>query len=342
LLKSFFKYSFKKFSLIRFLKTLTIFCILLGSSQKIKAQKIHIPEPEVDTSYIKLHYGEWSLRAFGALRYHNLTLKNDQNGKVRYTPDNPLSIGFGFAYRFIVLDLGLRLNNDKELTKLDFQSQLLIKNNLIEVVFQSYQGFQKKINGSSRGFRKDLKSTIFTLNHFYNINPRKLTLSSALAGNKVQRKSAGTLLLGSYLSYNKVTADSILFSGGDFNDFGKISNYKMLNLGAYFGYAYTLVLPKKMFLFGFVSPGIGLNFAKIDALETYTPPVFPAGKLHFRVAVGRYSNRTYVILGLTTNLSLINLGHGNRYRQNAGNIKLVFGYRFNSKNKITETIDKTF
>jgi Domain of unknown function (DUF4421) len=321
------------------MKILCFFCLCLAFTSQ--AQKIAIHEPEVDSSYIELHYSEWSLRAFGAIRYHNLILMNDRV-KISFTPDSPFSIGAGFAYRFIVLDMGLRLNRNKDLSRFDFQSQLLIKHHLIELVLQNYQGFQKKVNGSGGGFREDLTSTIFTLNHLYNINNKKLTLSSALSGNKVQKKSAGTMLLGGYFSYNKVQADSVLFSGGDFNEFGEITNYEMINAGVYLGYAYTLVLPQKIFLFGSFSPGIGFNFAKINALETYEPPIFPAGKLNFRIAVGRYSDRTYVILALTTNLSFINLGYGNRYRQNAGNIKLVFGYRFKSKNIITKKIDETF
>ncbi len=316
-----------------------------GLSKKSAAQKIHISDPEVDSSFIQYNKKEWSLRAFGVTKFHNIILKNSDKTTIKYRPNNPFSFGLGFTYRFLIIDLGIVLNKKAQFENFDFQSNLLLKQNLIEFVFQKYQGFYQLIDKSDKLFRDDLKSTFFTINHFYNVNDKKLSLGTALAGNKIQMKSTGTVILGSYLSYNKIAADSSLVDFSNQPQFDRETRFKtleMYNVGAYFGYAYSLVLPKNFIVFSNLTPGIGFNFAEATGDETYKPPIFPAGKLNFRIAIGNYSKRIYTILGFNTNLSLINLGNGNSLRHNAGQIKLVIGYRMKKSNKIIETIDKTF
>ena len=326
-------------------KALLILCICLGFSIKIGAQVIPIPDPEVDSSYVKVDYNSWSLRAFSVFKYHNLVFSNSSGGQIKYIPTDPFSVGVGFAYQFIILDFGIRINKDNTLARFDFQANLVFKKNMIEILAQRYQGFQTTIADSKEYFRDDITSTLFNYSHFYNFNNKQLSLASTYSGNKIQKKSTGTFLVGGYLSYSKIKADSSLvptFIDGEITNIDTSSEFSMLNIGAYFGYAYSLVLPHNFIFFGSISPGIGFNFADAKIDEDFQPPIFPAGKFHFRASFGYYTKRIYTILGLTTNLSVVSLGDGFRFRQNGGQIKLVFGYRFYSGNPVTETIDKTF
>ncbi len=316
-----------------------------GSVQKANAQKLNIPKPEVDSTYIELDYKRWSLRAFGVIKFHTVILKNDQGGEVRFRPTDPLSIGLGFAYRFLLIDVGVRLNKDNTLSRLDLQGSLLLKKNLIEVIVQRYEGFQEKVDNSKNTFRDDLRSSLFAINYFYNFNNKKLSLGSVLAGNRIQKKSTGTFILGGFFSFNQIKADSSIVSyslDNSFDEYARFNNLKSTNFGAYFGYAYSLVLPHNFAFFTNLSPGLGFSFTNVEGDETYTPPIFPSGKLHFRASLGHYTKKIYTILSFNTYLSIISLGHGNRYILNAGQFKLAVGYRMKSKNKITETIDKTF
>jgi hypothetical protein len=318
---------------------------VIGLGQKANAQKLNIPDPELDSAYVEVDYKQWSIRAFGVIKYHTVILKNNKGGVVKYFPTDPLSIGLGFAYRFLLIDIGIRLNKDNTLSRLDLHGNLVLKKNLIEVFIQRYEGFQERADNSINLFRDDLKSSLFAINHFYNFNNKKLSLGSVLAGNKIQKKSTGTFVLGSYFSYNQVKADSSIVNSSEqnsFNEFANFTNLKTINFGAYFGYAYSLVLPKNFAFFSTINPGLGFNISKSEGDETYTPPIFPSGKLNFRASLGHYAKRIYIILGFNTYLTFIKLGHGNRYTLNAGQLKLAIGYRMNSKNKITETIDKTF
>jgi len=334
-----------KLIFFRCYKALLVFCICLGISIKIGAQVIPIPDPEVDSSYIKLDYNTWSLRAFAIIKYQSLVLSNSSGEQIKYTPTNPFSTGVGFAYRFIILDLGIRINKDKEFKRFDLQANLVFKKHMIEILVQRYQGFQTTLNNSEEYFRDDIISDLFNYNHFYNFNNKQLSLGSSYSGNKIQKKSTGTFIVGGYLSYSKIKADSTLIPtliDGDFTNIATLTEFSMVNIGAYFGYAYSLVLPHNFIFFGSASPGIGFNFTNATAYEDLQPPIFPAGKFHFRVSIGYYTKRIYTILGLTTNLSIVSLGEATRLRQNGGQIKLVFGYRFRSKIILTKTIDKTF
>ena len=316
-----------------------------GSAQKANAQKLKIPEPEVDSSYIELDYKRWSLRAFGVIKFHTIILKSDQGGKVKYTPTDPLSIGLGFSYRFLLIDIGIRLNKDNTLSRHDLQGSLLFKKSLFELIIQRYEGFQERADNSIDYFRNDLRSSLFAINYFYNFNNDKLSLGSVLAGNRIQIKSTGAFVLGGYFSFNQVKADSSLVSSSSdnpFNEYANFTNLKTINLGAYFGYAYSLALPYNFAFFTTLNPGLGFSFSKVEGSESYEPPVFPSGKLHFRASLGHYSKKVYIIFSFNTYVSFIRLGHGNRYWLNAGQLKLAVGYRMKSKNKITETIDRTF
>ena len=313
---------------------------------KIYAQKIiQIPDPELDSSYVEVDYKQWSIRAFSAFWYHNLILKNNNNGRIAYYPTSPFSLGIGFSYRFLVIDIGFRFTREFESTRFDFQSQFVFKNNLFDVIFQDYTGFQRRRKGDPIEFRDDIKSNIITFNHFFIVNHKKISMSSALSGNRIQRKSAGTLLLGSFLSYNRIKADSTLIpneTNGDFDELAQIVDAQTFNFGAYIGYAYNWVLPKGFFIFSSITPGIGVNIGKVKSMDTYSPPFFPTWKLYGRVSFGKVFNNSYLILGMTSNLTLFQLTDANSYQHNAGQIKLVYGYRFKKQNKITETIDKTF
>ena len=329
-----------RLSLIFFLFSNAIF------STNTFAQKIiEIPDPELDSSYVEVNYKQWSVRAFSALWYHNLILKNSSNGRIAYYPTSPFSLGIGFAYRFLVIDIGFRFTREFKSNRFDFQTQFVIKRNLFDLLFQDYSGFQRRRKGVPIEFRDDIKSRIFTFNHFFIVNNDKLSMSSALSGNRIQRKSAGTLLFGSFLSYNKIKADSTLIpkeADGNFDNFAQIVDSRTFNFGVYIGYAYNWVLPKGFFIFSSISPGIGVNIGKVNSVETYTPPVFPTWKIYGRVSFGKAFKNSYLILGLTSNLTLFQLTDVNSYQHNAGQFKLVFGYRFKKQNKITETIDKTF
>lgn len=339
------KNSFKSCYFFRVFKVLITLCLLSGCSNPTIAQIVPIAEPEVDSAYIELNYTTWSLRAFGAFKYHNLVISNTSGGKVKYRPTNPFSAGVGFAYRFIIMDIGFRINKDNRITRFDCITNLVFNKIMFEILAQKYEGFEEVVGTSEEYLRQDIKSTLISISQFYNFNNQQLSLSSTFSGNKIQKRSTGAFIVGSYFSYSKIESDSSLIPAsvqGQFNDSANFNNFSTINVGGYFGYAYSLVLPSNFIFFSSLNPGIGFNFTTENDSETYTPPVFPAGKLHFRISGGYYTKRIYMILGLTTNLSILSLGEGNRFRQNGGQIKLVFGYRFNSINPLTKTIDKTF
>ncbi len=337
--------NFNNITVFSFYKALLFLCFSLVSAPKPKAQTIPIADPKLDTSYVQLDYDTWSLRAFGVIKYHNFVLSNQSGEKIKYTPINPFSVGLGFAYRFIIMDAGFRLNKDNRLTRFDFNANLVFNKNMFEILLQRYEGFEGTIGTSTEYFREDIRSTLFNINQFYNFNNKKLSLGSTLSGNKIQQRSTGTFILGGYFSYSKIEADWSLVPSSrekDFNKEADFTEYSAINIGAYFGYAYSLVLYEKYILFTSVSPGIGLNFANVKGIENYKPPIFPVGKLHFIASIGYYTKRIYIIMALSTNLFITSLGNENRLKQNAGQIKLAFGYRIYSKNPLTKTIDKAF
>jgi len=292
-------------------------------------------DPDVDSSYIIKETTFWSLRPFATFKSQRIELTSrESNTRVTYRPNNPFALGIGFSYRYLLLDFGFGVKFDKEnpTDRFDFQGNLVLQQHLFDFTIQRYKGFElQDPDPADSEFRDDIETINVNLDYLYNFNSRRLSASIAIAGDYVQKKSTGSFMLGGYLTYYKLKADSTIVPQGklsDFNSFGQIRELSHFSFGLSGGYAYSLVLPYNFFLFASFNPGIGLNFGNVEAQEGYDPPVFPVGKSDVRGAFGYTSTRIYSIISYTTDIFLFSLDHQNRFRYNFGRLKLVVGIKF--------------
>lgn len=319
-------------------------------ASSIKAQKIPIfRDPVVDSTYINLLPGKWSLRTFASSPYQAFSIRNKENQTVKYIPNNLLGVGLGFSYRFIVLDLGINIKSkDTNATsRLDLQMSILLQKHHMDFYFQTYKGFDLvKSPFGEEQFRDDIRSSALGINYYHNFNGKKLSLRSAFAGDQLQRKSSGTFALGGYFSFYKLHADSSIININNqpfFNEYSNIEENELFEWGVSGGYAYNIIFPKNLFFYSSVMPGVGINFGSIESSgQTYEPPIRPVVKVGLRASVGYAGKRAYGILSFISDYFLIDLGHENHYRYNPGKFKLVFGYRLQSKVKFLEKVNDQF
>lgn len=299
---------------------------------------------EMDSSYVDLDR-RWSLRAYSLVKFQTIFLKNKSNNQsIRYFPGNPFGVGLGFAYRYLVIDLGinLRLDKDTEASHVDFQGSLFLRTEAFDFFVQRYRGF-RGVNFSFKDekFRDDIKTFALGFDYFHTFNGRRLSIASALQGTSIQKKSTGSFVLGGYFSLYRLASDSSIVPPSEqpnFNDRAQIHETRFTNFGIQAGYAYSLVFPRNYFFFASILPGLGFNFGAIEAGEDYRPRRAPAGKLNLRLAMGRAARQYYTIISFDMDNFLMNIGHQNRYRYSLGKIKLVVGYRMNSQLKALQRL----
>jgi len=317
--------------------------IVLSSLSMARSQEvIQSFTPQVDTSYINLLYDDWSLRLLGVFKYQNIIFSNGDGETIKYLPNDRTSVGVGFAYKFLVVDVGIRLLlNQEELTsRFDLQGDLAFSRHFVNVFIQRYKGFDEANSPSGVGFRDDIRSWIGGLNYFYNFNHKRVSIRSIFTGNRKQKKSAGTFLAGGYFSMQNLHADSSIVSqrGSEFNSFAQITDMQMLNAGITGGYGYIWVLPRNFFIFGALMPGIGINAGDVEAETNYDVKIGPSGKIHGKAALGHIAGRFYSGVTYSVDYFINNIGKSNLFRYNVGKLKVVFGYRLRAKGTVIENL----
>lgn len=298
--------------------------------------------PEIDTSYVSLKYDNWSLRLLTTYKHQNIFLSNATGETVKYVPNDQLSTGVGFSYKNLIIDLGVRLlfNRDEFTSRVDLQSEIAFQEHLVGVLIQRYKGFNKSNANGTEGFRDDMRSWVAGINYLYNFNPEKISIRSVITGNRQQKKSAGTLLLGGFISFQDLNADTTLVTStdGGFNEYAEMESLTMMNIGIMGGYAFITPITKHFFFFGGLMPGLGLNIGEVDGTRSYNIPLGPMAKVNTRAAFGYIGPRWYSGVHYSSDYYIINTGHDNLFRYNIGKFKLVLGYKFPAKNTIIERI----
>jgi len=217
---------------------------------------------QVDSIYVKEHKQPYGVKvAFGkdilALDY---TLEDGKNGQT-YQSNKPTNIGIGFLWRSSSLSFsyGFSFMRDKERGKTkatDFQYHYYGDKFLIDLYYKRNKGFYSYTNDTKEStpttnnifpeFKIHMYGGLFQ----YVFNSKKYSLGAANDFNKVQIKSAGSLLLGGGIFYSSLrnipTASDVI------QDYDK----KTYHFGPNIGYGYNWVPFKKVLVAGAFTLGI--------------------------------------------------------------------------------------
>lgn len=286
--------------------------------------------PKVDTNYVDLLYDSWSIRTVATFKYQNLILRNDDGSRIRFVPKDRTAVGIGFAYKFLAVDIALRLLLAQEnfTKRFDFQGDIALQKHLIDVNVQRYEGFEQRSETLS-AFREDVRSWVIGLNYFYNFNHRRLSIRSVFTGNRRQKKSAGSFVLGGFISVQDLKSDSTLSAGEQGFESGQIRNARFNLAGIQGGYTYLKTLPANFYLFGGIMPGIGLNNGYTRNINRNDIEMEPMFKLNIKAAAGHIGRRFYGGVIYSADYFLLNIDSRNNLDYNIGKIKFVIGYKLN-------------
>ena len=321
-----------------------LFLSLWIYSSNLSAQKIPIlSKPQVDSAYVDLLWDKWSLRLFSQINYQTLKLSSSESGSsLKYRPNNLLGIGFGFTYKLLLLDFAfaLKLQNETPSTGFGIGVNFGIGNHHnIRVNYQGFSGFDRVNAPFENAFRDDIQSRNISLRYHKSFRDDRLLMRSVSSSDQINKASAASFFVGSFLTYHLVNSDASLIPADLSPEFNAEANWTracFIDIGVTGGTSFIFNVVEGLYLFGRVAPGIGVNFGNIQSSTNYTTPIGPSGILGIQGAVGYASEHFYITASAVADFTWNVIGSGNRYGYNQGTFKLAIGKRFGSTVAVLE------
>ena len=306
-----------------------------------------------DTTYIRVYRDELTTRMFLSRRQNGYFLPERLFSPwIRYKTNDQLLFGVGYTYSFLTLNLSLKLpflNGDDEQYGesriLDLQTHTIFRNMIVDLYLQWNRGFYLAdppdplgSPGSGNGYpvRGDLRTTLVGINIQRLFNSERYSYKASFVQNEIQKRSAGSPLLGVEAYWMLGMADSLIIPGylqqREFAHGGDFNQADLFNLGLNGGYAYTLVIRRRFYIS--LSTVIGLAAGSCVLNYTATSDLNRSGLTwginnHNRVSMGYNKNDFYI------GVSWVQFNMGNTcgyrkgwFRYSSGNIRINVVRRF--------------
>lgn len=339
-----------------FKKTFLI-TVLLAMSFRGQAQ-VEIDTHPVDSTSASDRYVDYSdqllLKIMTVSKINELEIINTNNKQsIKLKPLGASSLGFGFNYKWlglgITFGLPASIEDEKKFGKtdrFDFQLNIYSKKFVIDAFVQHYKGFyvanaDNLVNWNDVVFpqRPTMETLSVGVGGYYVFNHKKLSYKAAYVRNALQKKSAGSFLLGGFYSLDyggfpsKDTSSFVPeYFPKEIQDSLVIDAYTARSVGISIGYTYTFVFFKNFFINISLIPGIGTKNITVYRDEVKTNETSPVGRFNGRIALG-YENKHF-LLGITSNGVTGNMEFENyEIKPTTSNVKVFVAKRFNLKKK---------
>ena len=340
---------------------ISCFIALIVTSKDVKGQQVDSLMTKIenfgdyllyrnhDTNYISNYGNEIAVRLVAVNKYNYFRFRDRiNNTRLLYRPVRDVSLGVGVSYKWFALDitfaLGLRNNSEFENTRsFDFQGRMYSSKQFISATIQYYQGYKLsniagvdenvKVSEES-GRREDIRSINFGLQYMYAFNYTRFSMKAPFVFNEVQRKSAGSPILGAGFNMFVMDADSSVVPTeiADYFEPGlHLKDLNVLSASISLGYMYTFVYKKHFFLTLSLIPGINLNGGDFftDARNYIDPHINL--KLNSMNAIGYNGRRFFVGFNLLADSFFSRLDKKLIAEIGHGKLSFFVGYRFGRK-----------
>ena len=309
-------------------------------------------KPYYDTSYIKSSKKRLTITVPIAKKFYGFNFTDVKEKRtLKFSPNNYYHIGFNFSNIILTFGFypGIKFGAKAGkgiTTSRDIQLTIIGKRIITDINYQRYHGFYlfnakdyevNVLDAQNVFIRPDINVFSFGVNTMFIFKYKKYSLRGAFSFTDIQRRSAGSFMVGLYHSYTLITAsDSTLIArplrpvfSPELYDIYRIS---LITVGLSAGYGYTFVY-KKIILSSAVNVGFGgqkTNYETVDN-RGHTLSINPSVHLNAKAAV-RYDNLRFFIGILST--------YDNNYTLNPelfntesyiARVLLFTGYRFNIK-----------
>lgn len=274
--------------------------------------------------------------------------QNQREKTISYRPNTPLTLGIGGTYQWLTINLAFGfkfINPNKsergETNYLDLQSHLYGRRSIIDFNTQFYKGFYLNSNQTpdeSFYLRPDVGITQLGLNYEYLLNWRKFSFRAAMLQSETQLKSAGTPMIGLSTHYFVISADSSLVPTQPmFNGLQDVSRIRNFDIGPSIGYAYTLIVAKRIFLTGAFTTKLSINFAKGEHEDIEKTQVTVSPNFMARAAIG-FQRPKWTWAATWVNQNITTRAPTFRYSLLSGQIRISVAYKFEPGAKVKKML----
>lgn len=300
-----------------------------------------------DTSYINNFGNEVAVRIVSVTKYNSFHIRDRINkSRIKYRPLRDLSLGAGFSYKVLAIDLtfSLGLNQSSEFDNtrsFDFQATVFTSKQFISASLQYYQaytlanisGVDVSINEASKR-REDIRTINFGLQYQYAFNYTRFSMKAPFIFNEIQIKSAGSPILGAGFNMFVLDADTSIIPDEAAEFFvpdAHLNDLNILSVSMSFGYMYTFVYRKHFFLT--LSLILGFNVNGGDYFTDHRIYIDPNVnlKINSMNAIGYNGRKLYIGLNFLTNTFFSRLDTKLYAQIGHGRAKFFIGYRFGKK-----------
>lgn len=325
------------------------FCFCINASGQIRG--LYNSEHKFNSKYIESFSDSLILKLAVVQKFTRLEIEdNFSKNRIEFSPNRDISIGAGFQYKWLGLTFTYKMpgvNNDDdkfgETTQLDLQASLYLRKFVVDFDLHRYKGFYidnprklypDRANSDPYPQRDDLTTTFIGGDVLYIFNHKKFSYRAAFIQNELQKKSAGSFILGAYFSRLRISADGNIINPELENLFSKDIQFETAsysNYGVSVGYAHTFVIKKKFFIS--ISPNIGgaIQYSKIDNVDpelNATKTEF-APKIFSRFSAGYHWNKYFIVATSQVDNFLLNKTANVEMDYSVGNIRFFIGRKFN-------------
>lgn len=265
----------------------------MGLWKRIKQQTAKFIDnfSNVDTNYIEPQRYHFTVMLQNTNTYDQYILKNDVGQSIKLSPSNSIKVGPYVGYHWIFLGYTIDLKNiekNKDRTEIDlslYSSMLGIdlfyrktgRHHQISSLFLNDNINTKPLEGIPfSGFQASIKGIYV----YYIFNHKKFSYPAAFSQSTIQRKSAGSALLGfGYATHqininlpelNSVVSSKLhLFSHTLYasNTLLNFDNYQYTDISVSGGYSYNWVFAHNWVFASSLSLALGYKYSKGDMLQ---------------------------------------------------------------------------
>ncbi len=338
-----------------------IFFLLLFSTNCLStllAQEELPDTPKYDTNYIIDLSDKLSVRVYGISKHNKFEINESETEQtVKYSPNSNLNFGVAFNYKWFGFGVAFNIpfiNNDDhkygKTKRFDAQTNIFTNSLAIDIYYQYYKGFYVENPGSylpdwkpeyPHPQRSDIVTTGIGGSCLYAFNYKKYSAKATFVQTEMQKKSAGSFLLGGYFSWFKVLGDSSFIPFELIDNFDSTRHFNHLSvfgIGIAGGYSHTFVIWKKLYISLTLVPGGAIQSFDMkyqNGIAENKSGSFLSGRLSGRFALVWNSEKWYT--GFTT-ISDNFIGNASKDLKNSmsyqvGVIRFFYGRRFTIKGK---------
>jgi hypothetical protein len=302
-----------------------------------------------DTAYIKTHYKRIVVTLPVSTRFLRFSIKDLKSGsRLRYAPNLQSDLGIGISSRWatFIVNTGIKVFGKDDDIKgeskyQDYQLNIYGRKITTDMFMQFYNGFYISNSKSFAGYvsdkpyaiRSDVNAFNMGVSSYYIFNHRKYSYGGSFSFVDVQKKSAGSALLGVYYSYFGASGSPSLVTAPFTNSFDSLSLFKnghTHNFGINLGYIYTIIFLRRFNATASLTQGIGasrVTYARDDN-STFQKLVVGTGKLNVRLAM-RYDNGRYFVGTMCMFDNFLSIRKSNStFDYSFGKFMVYIGYRF--------------